>query len=101
MGPVRTDTGDGRRGRVGNKWVTMVLFVLGEHPEPMRHFQVQRAIPGASKKMLTQTLRNLEGDGLVTRTGTSTTPRSRQRAPRGKGAPTPRRKFHPGAFTEP
>lgn len=47
------------------KWTSMVLYVL--HHGPLRTGQLQRSMPGVSKKMLTQTLRELEGDGLIHR----------------------------------
>ena len=49
------------------KWTTMILHtlhLLGGHSRPG---QLQRSIPGLSKKMMTQTLRELEGKGLITR----------------------------------
>ncbi|MHC8334407.1 winged helix-turn-helix transcriptional regulator [Pseudomonas sp. LB3P25] len=47
------------------KWTSMVLYIL--HHGPLRTGQLQRSMPGVSKKMLTQTLRELEGDGLIHR----------------------------------
>ncbi|GAA1518478.1 DNA-binding HxlR family transcriptional regulator [Agromyces terreus] len=52
--------------RVGDKWSLLVIRMLHEHP--MRFTELQRSIDGISHRMLTQTLRNLERDGLVTRT---------------------------------
>lgn len=49
------------------KWTTMILHtlhLLGGHSRPG---QLQRSIPGLSKKMMTQTLRELEDKGLVSR----------------------------------
>ena len=49
------------------KWTTMILHtlhLLGGHSRPG---QLQRSIPGLSKKMMTQTLRELEGKGLINR----------------------------------
>jgi DNA-binding HxlR family transcriptional regulator len=54
-------------GRVADKWTMMVLEVLEEHGE-LRFTQVGRRVPGISQKMLTQTLRQMERDGLVIRT---------------------------------
>jgi DNA-binding HxlR family transcriptional regulator len=51
---------------IGNRWTSVVLFVLDDHV--MRYSDLQRQIPDVSKKMLTQTLRSLEHDGLVRRT---------------------------------
>lgn len=50
---------------VGDRWTSSVLFVIGEGVK--RYSDLQRQIPGVSKKMLTQTLRNLERGGLVAR----------------------------------
>lgn len=50
---------------VAAKWTTLVLFSLAERPT--RFNAVRRAVPDVSKRMLTQTLRDLERDGLVTR----------------------------------
>jgi DNA-binding HxlR family transcriptional regulator len=52
--------------RLGNKWASLILKELGKGPH--RHGELSRSIAGASKKMLTQTLRELERDGLITRT---------------------------------
>lgn len=58
--------------RLADKWVTLVLCALTDGPT--RHSALARKISGVSQKMLTQTLRNLERDGLVTRTVTPTVP---------------------------
>jgi len=58
--------------RLSDKWVTLVLVGLQEGPR--RYSQLSRAIAGVSQKMLTQTLRALERDGLVTRTVTPSVP---------------------------
>ena len=58
--------------RLSDKWVTLVLCALDE--EPQRYSQLARTIAGVSQKMLTQTLRMLERDGLVTRTITASVP---------------------------
>ncbi|RKE05115.1 helix-turn-helix domain-containing protein [Streptomyces sp. TLI_171] len=67
--------------RLSNKWVTLILAALGDAcgaPEPearaMRFSELARQLAGVSQKMLTQTLRSLERDGLVTRTVTATVP---------------------------
>lgn len=52
---------------VSNKWVPAVLYCLSVQ-EVRRFNELQRQIPDISKKMLIQTLRNLERDGLVHRT---------------------------------
>ncbi len=51
---------------LGDKWTLSALFVLSHGVR--RYSELQRPIPGVSKKMLTQTLRSLEADGLVERT---------------------------------
>lgn len=51
--------------RIGDKWSTLLVAALAGGP---RRFSVlQRAIPDISKRMLTQTLRELERDGLILR----------------------------------
>lgn len=63
--------------RISDKWVVLVLCALaGEAGEPkaMRYSELARLLAGVSQKMLTQTLRALERDGLLTRTVTPTVP---------------------------
>lgn len=57
---------------LANKWVCLVLTALGG--EPRRHSELAAQIAGVSQKMLTQTLRVLERDGLVDRTVTAAVP---------------------------
>lgn len=52
--------------RIGDKWTALIIGVLEEGT--MRFSDIQRRIGGISQKMLTQTLRSLERDGLITRT---------------------------------
>jgi DNA-binding HxlR family transcriptional regulator len=59
-------------GRLGDKWVPLVLTALREGPR--RHGELARTLAGARQKVLTQTLRGLERDGLVTRSVTATVP---------------------------
>lgn len=54
-------------GRVADKWTMLILEVLAEHGET-RFTQLGRLVEGVSQKMLTQTLRQMERDGLVVRT---------------------------------
>jgi len=49
------------------KWITMILHTLHLLGGGSRPGQLMRAIPGLSKKMMTQTLRDLESMGLVSR----------------------------------
>jgi DNA-binding HxlR family transcriptional regulator len=65
--------------RISSKWVTLVLCALaGEAreggPRPLRYSQLSRLLVGVSQKMLTQTLRALESDGLLTRSVIPTVP---------------------------
>jgi DNA-binding HxlR family transcriptional regulator len=87
--------------RMSDKWVTLILCALGgggadpsdagasgghdgrlsqadaDHPggpRAMRFSELSRTLVGVSQKMLTQTLRSLERDGLITRTVTPTVP---------------------------
>ena len=55
-----------------DKWAALVIAALGDGPR--RHGELARRIAGVSQKMLTQTLRALERDGLVTRTVTASVP---------------------------
>jgi DNA-binding HxlR family transcriptional regulator len=57
---------------LSDKWVTLVLTALAASPQ--RYSELSRTIAGVSQKMLTQTLRMLERDGLVTRTITPAVP---------------------------
>ena len=54
-------------GRVADKWTMIVLEVLAEHGE-LRFTRLGELAGGISQKMLTQTLRQMERDGLVQRT---------------------------------
>jgi DNA-binding HxlR family transcriptional regulator len=72
--------------RISDKWVTLILAALGSdgphppgddcvgEPRSMRYSELSRRLAGVSQKMLTQTLRSLERDGLLTRTVTPTVP---------------------------
>ncbi|MCC8340708.1 helix-turn-helix transcriptional regulator [Streptomyces sp. R1] len=70
--------------RISNKWVVLILCALGgdtleppgapHTPKAMRYSELARLLNGVSQKMLTQTLRALERDGLLTRTVTPTVP---------------------------
>ncbi len=79
--------------RISDKWVTLVLCALAgetaaqqedDHgdggpageggPRPLRYSQLSRLLVGVSQKMLTQTLRALESDGLLTRSVVPTVP---------------------------
>lgn len=58
--------------RIGDRWTALVIGVLAERPH--RFGELRRRVDGVSQKMLTQTLRSLEQDGLVTRTAFATVP---------------------------
>ena len=51
--------------RVASKWMMLVILALGD--DRVHYAQLQRRVRGITKKMLTQTLRALERDGLVCR----------------------------------
>jgi len=51
---------------LSDKWRIPILHILST--EPLRSGQLQKAIPEISPKVLTQTLRGIERDGLITRT---------------------------------
>ncbi|MDP8996237.1 MAG: helix-turn-helix transcriptional regulator [Pseudomonadota bacterium] len=53
-------------GQIADKWTLLVLEELAEHGL-MRFTELRRRIPNISQKMLTQTLRRLEQNGLVER----------------------------------
>ena len=58
--------------QIGDKWSLLVILQFREGGQ--RFSQLQRAIPDISQRMLTQTLRKLERDGLVSRKVTPSTP---------------------------
>ncbi|MGJ9413737.1 winged helix-turn-helix transcriptional regulator [Aeromicrobium sp. CF4.19] len=70
--------------RISDKWVVLILCALGgddsgetastNAPRAMRYSELSRLLGGVSQKMLTQTLRSLERDGMLTRTVTPTVP---------------------------
>jgi DNA-binding HxlR family transcriptional regulator len=72
--------------RISDKWVALILAALGgagphqpshangSEPRSMRYSELSRRLAGVSQKMLTQTLRSLERDGLLTRTVIPTVP---------------------------
>ncbi|MGI5170949.1 winged helix-turn-helix transcriptional regulator [Spirillospora sp. CA-253888] len=73
--------------RISDKWVVLILCALGGDngadrpdaadagaPKAMRYSEIAGVVAGVSQKMLTQTLRSLEHDGLLTRTVTPTVP---------------------------
>ncbi len=72
---IRGDGGQAIRAildRIGDKWTLLVVATL--EAGRMRFTELQRHIPGVSQRMLSLTLRNLERDGLVTRTAYAEVP---------------------------
>ena len=59
-------------GRIGDKWTVLVIILLRKRGH--RFNELKRGIDGISQRMLTLTLRNMERDGLVTRTVTPSIP---------------------------
>jgi DNA-binding HxlR family transcriptional regulator len=59
--------------RIADKWTMLVITAL-EGEEALRFSELRRRIEGISQKMLTQTVRALERDGLVNRTVYPTVP---------------------------
>lgn len=57
---------------VGDKWTVLIVSLLGR--QRMRFNEIRRHVDGISQRMLTLTLRNLERDGLLTRTVYPTVP---------------------------
>jgi len=53
--------------RIADKWTTLIIGMLVDAGGPVRFTELRRAVGGISQKMLTQTLRELERDGLVVR----------------------------------
>ncbi|MEV6928708.1 helix-turn-helix domain-containing protein [Dactylosporangium sp. NPDC051485] len=70
--------------RMGERWTLLVLALLARRP--YRFNELHRAIEGISQRMLTRTLRGLEGDGLVERTVFPTVPPSVEYALSAEGA---------------
>ncbi|WP_030325257.1 winged helix-turn-helix transcriptional regulator [Streptomyces sp. NRRL B-3229] len=58
--------------RISGKWSIQIILVAAE--KPVRFTELERTIPGISRRMLTLTLRSLERDGLLVRTVYPTVP---------------------------
>ena len=57
---------------IAHKWTALIVGLLGQRPH--RFSELLRGVEGVSQKMLTQTLRSLEMDGLVRRHVRATVP---------------------------
>lgn len=51
--------------RLASKWRVLLIYALLAGPQ--RHAELRRRLPGISQKVLTETLRSMESDGLVER----------------------------------
>ncbi|MFI6833562.1 winged helix-turn-helix transcriptional regulator [Kribbella sp. NPDC050241] len=60
-------------GRIGDTWTVLVISTLEKHGT-LRSGQLKLLIESVTQKMLTQTLRHLERDGIVQRTVVATVP---------------------------
>ncbi len=60
--------------RVSGKWASLLMMALGVRPH--RFGELKRAVPDISQRMLTQTLRDLQRDGLISRHVFATVPPS-------------------------
>ena len=60
--------------RLGDKWSVLILSTLADRP--YRFGELKRAIGDISQRMLTQTLRDLQADGMIERQVFPTTPPS-------------------------
>jgi DNA-binding HxlR family transcriptional regulator len=60
--------------QIGDKWSTLLLLTLADGAQ--RFGAIKRMVPDISQRMLTQTLRDLQRDGLISRTVFPTTPPS-------------------------
>jgi DNA-binding HxlR family transcriptional regulator len=71
--------------RLRGKWIPLVAYLLRDG-RPQRYAELKGQIPGISQKMLTQTLRQLEDEGVVSRTVYPTVPPTVEYAltPKGK-----------------
>jgi DNA-binding HxlR family transcriptional regulator len=58
--------------RISDKWVALAMAALADGPQ--RYSELNRRLAGVSQKMLTQTLRTLERDGLISRVVTPSVP---------------------------
>ena len=59
---------------VGNKWTALVISHLAAAGGPLRFSEIKRRVGGVSQRMLTETVRGLERDGVLRRTVYPTVP---------------------------
>lgn len=59
---------------IGDKWSSLLMFALATRPH--RFGELKRAVPDISQRMLTQSLRDLQRDGLISRHVFATVPPS-------------------------
>ncbi|MDR3513742.1 MAG: helix-turn-helix domain-containing protein [Caulobacteraceae bacterium] len=58
--------------RIANKWAVLVMAAVWK--QPLRFNELRRTVGGVSQKMLSQTVKALERDGLISRKVTPTVP---------------------------
>ena len=75
-GAPRTDCAvDAAMSVIGGRWKTVIICILARNGEPMRVNQLINRIDGISPRIFTLQLRELESDGIITRTVVSTSPK--------------------------
>ena len=75
-GVPRTDCAvDAAMSVIEGRWKTVIICILARNGEPMRFNQLINKIDGISPRIFTLQLRELESDGIITRTVVSTSPK--------------------------
>ena len=75
-GTPRTDCAvDAAMSVIEGRWKTVIICILARNGEPMRFNQLINRIDGISPRIFTLQLRELESDGIITRTVVSTSPK--------------------------
>ena len=75
-GAPRTDCAvDAAMSVIEGRWKTVIICILARNGEPMRFNQLINRIDGISPRIFTLQLRELESDGIITRTVVSTSPK--------------------------
>ena len=72
MAKSRTGPAESTAKLIGGRWKIVILWYLFQ--DVKRFSELQRALTGVSQKVLTQQLRDMERDGIVTRTGWNDSP---------------------------